>query len=188
MVLACLELDLRDADGCTTITDVRIELACRSTLLPTGTLQNCSAGWRRAVRGEQVTAATTPAARGCSPTGWPGRRTSCTVAIPVSAPLLPGSLRHAVTLTSLSARGWVEEDLAGIGYDPELPAIVVSLVDRPTNELLRLRVKGTGTMPVYGADPPVPLAGVWGGPPGSVDNGHDVLLTFANRPTENGES
>jgi hypothetical protein len=111
-----------------------------------------------------------------------------TVSIPVSAPLLPGSLRHAVTLTSLSSRGWVEEDLAGIGYDPELPAIMVSLVDRPTNELLRLRIKGTGTMPVYGADPAVPLAGVWGGPPGGPENGHDVLLTFANRPSENGES
>ncbi|HEX4727348.1 MAG TPA: hypothetical protein VH298_06095, partial [Jatrophihabitans sp.] len=73
-------------------------------------------------------------------------------------------------------------------YDPELPAILVSLVDRPTNELLRLRIKGTGTMPVYGVDPVVPLAGVWGGPPGGTDNGHDVLLTFANRPSENGES
>ena len=111
-----------------------------------------------------------------------------TLVIPVSAPLLPGSLRHAVTVTSLSPRGWVEEDLSGVGYDPELPAIVVSMVDRPTNALLRLRVKGTGTMPVYGADPLVPLAGVWGGPPGSADDGHDVLLTFANRPTENGES
>ena len=44
VVLACLELDLRDADGCTTITDVRIELGCRSTLLPTATITELCCG------------------------------------------------------------------------------------------------------------------------------------------------
>jgi hypothetical protein len=187
VVLACLELDLRDADGCTTITDVRIELACRSTLLPTSTLQELVCGLAPGLFSEQVEHRDAGGPRVFAD-GVAWAEDELTVAIPVSAPLLPSSIRHAVTLTSLSSRGWVEEDLAGIGYDPELPAILVSLVDRPTNELLRLRIKGTGTMPVYGVDPVVPLAGVWGGPPGGTDNGHDVLLTFANRPSENGES
>jgi hypothetical protein len=187
VLLACLELDLRDADGCTTITDVRIELACRSTLLPTGTVQELVCGLAPGLFSEQVTQRDAGGPRVFAE-GVAWSEDELTVTIPVSAPLLPGSLRHAVTLTSLSPRGWVEEDLAGIGYDPELPAILVSLVDRPTNELLRLRIRGTGTMPVYGAEPPVPLAGVWGGPPGGVENGHDALLTFANRPNEKEES
>jgi hypothetical protein len=189
VVLACLELDLRDADGCTTISDVRIELACRNTLLPSATIQELVCGLAPGLIDDRDDPADTDAggprvfADGVS---W--SEDELTVTIPVSAPLVPGSLRHAVAVTSLSPRGWVEEDLAGVGYDPQLPAIVVSMVDRPTNALLRLRVKGSGAMPVYGAEPLVPLAGVWGGPPGSADDGHDVLLTFANRPSENGES
>src|SRR6185437_3135840 len=54
VVLACLELDLRDADGCTTITDVRIELACRSTLLPTSTVQELVCGLAPGLFSEQV--------------------------------------------------------------------------------------------------------------------------------------
>ncbi|HJQ02661.1 MAG TPA: hypothetical protein VJ851_13760 [Jatrophihabitans sp.] len=190
VVLACLELDLHDADGCTTITDVRIDLGCRRTLLPTATISELCCGLAPGLlHAEQDGPGDDAGGPRVFADGVSWSEDELTVVIPVSAPLLPGSLRHAVTLTSLSARGWVEEDLSGIGYDPELPAIVVSLVDRPTNALLRLRVKGTGTMPVYGADPPVPLAGVWGGPPpGSADDGHDVLLTFANRSIENGES
>jgi hypothetical protein len=189
VVLACLELDLRDADGCTTITDVRHNLGCRTTLLPTATIGELCCGLApdllHAGQGDPSGDAGGPRVF-LDGVSWSEDR--LTLVIPMSAPLLPGSLRHAVTVTSLSPRGWVEEDLSGIAYDPEPPAIVVSMVDRPTNPLLRLQVKGTGTMPVYGADPPVPLAGAWGGPPGSVDDGHDVLMTFANRPIENGES
>ncbi|HST47793.1 hypothetical protein [Jatrophihabitans sp.] len=188
VVLACLELDLRDADGCTTITDVRIDLGCRSTLLPTATLTELCCGLAPGLVRDEAGSADDAGGPRVFADGVAWSEDGLTLVIPVSAPLVPGSLRHAITVTSLSARGWVEEDLSGVGYDPELPAIVVSMVDRPTNALLRLRVKGTGTMPVYGAEPLVPLAGVWGGPPGTADDGHDVLLTFANRPTENGES
>jgi hypothetical protein len=82
----------------------------------------------------------------------------------------------------------VDEDIDAVRFDSEGPAIVVDLADRPVNEIVRLIVKGTGSTPVYGAFPPVPLAGVSGGPPGTVNDGHDAVLVFANRLTENGET
>jgi hypothetical protein len=51
-----------------------------------------------------------------------------------------------------------------------------------------LIVKGTDSTPVYGAFPPVPLAGVSGGPPGTARDGHDAVLILDNRLTENRET
>jgi hypothetical protein len=56
----------------------------------------------------------------------------------------------------------------------------VQLADRPVNELVRLVVRGTGSTPIVGADPTVPLAGLYGGPPGTRHDGHDAVLMFRN--------
>ena len=184
--LACVELDVRDADGCTTIDEVRVEFACRTTLLPTATIQELACGLAPGVIDEH--AAEDAGGPRVLTEGVTWSEDERTLYIPVSAPLSAGSLRRAIRITSLSARGWVDEDLDGVRYEPDGPAIVVDLADRPVNALIRLIVKGTGPTPVYGADPPVPLAGVWGGPPGSADDGHDAVVSFANNLTQNGES
>ena len=50
--LACVTLDLRDADGCTTIEDVRADLACRAALLPTATIQELACALAAGVIGD----------------------------------------------------------------------------------------------------------------------------------------
>ena len=106
----------------------------------------------------------------------------------MTAALNPGSLRRAVQITSLSQRGWVDEDIDAVRYEADPPAIVIELADRPVNPLVRVIVRGTGPTPVYGEDPAVPLSGLWGeGPPGTAANGHDAVITSDNRPPENGE-
>ena len=103
-----------------------------------------------------------------------------TLTINVTAPLVQGSIRRAIAITSLSSRGWVDEDIDRIRYDSKNLAVIVNLADRPINEVVRLIVCGTGPTPVFGSDPPVPLAGLVGGPPGSADDGVDAVLTFDN--------
>jgi hypothetical protein len=187
VTLACLEFEVRDADGCTTIEDrPRIELTCRTALLPTSTIQELTCGLAPGL-GD---AATDEDAGGprvlADDVTWSGD--GRVLYIPVSAELNPGSVRRAVRITSLSRRGWVDEDIEAVRFDPEGPAIVVDMADRPANEIVRLIVKGTGSTPVFGEYPAVPLAGVSGGPPGSVNDGHDAVLVFADRLTENGET
>jgi hypothetical protein len=187
VTLACLEIDVRDADGCITIEDTpRIELACRTALLPTSVIQELTCGFAPGVAdcgsaedagGPRVLA---------DDVAWSDDRR--TLYIPVSAELNPGSVRRAVRITSLSRRGWVDEDIDTVRFDPDGPAIVVDLADRPVNEMVRLIVKGTDSTPVYGAVPPVPLAGVSGGPPGTARDGHDAVLILDNRLTENRET
>jgi hypothetical protein len=106
----------------------------------------------------------------------------------VTAALNPGSLRRAIRITSLSQRGWVDEAIDTVRYQADTQEIVIELADRPVNPLVRVVVRGTGSTPVYGEDPAVPLAGLQGqSPPGNPVDGHDAVLTFPNRPPENGE-
>jgi len=109
-----------------------------------------------------------------------------TIRIAVTADLVPGSVKRAVKLTSLSDRGWVDEDIYQTHHEPGY--LVVELADPPANDTVRLIVKGTGPTPVFGADPLVPLAGVVGGPPGTADDGHDAVLTFPNPTTHQEEA
>ena len=87
-------------------------------------------------------------------------------------------MRRAVAITSLSSRGWVDEDIETVRYEAEGPAIVVEMADRPVNRVVRVVVRGTGHTPVYGSDPLIPLAGLWGGPPGAENDGHNAVLSF----------
>ena len=184
--LACVTLDLRDADGCTTIEDVRADLTCRAALLPTATIQELACALAAGVIGDAaVPDAGGPRVRADDVDWSPDERR---LYLPVTAALNPGSLRRAVRITSLSQRGWVDEDIDAVRYEADPPAIVIELADRPVNPLVRVIVRGTGSTPVYGEDPAVPLAGLWGeGPPGTAADGHDAVITFDNRPPENGE-
>ena len=101
-------------------------------------------------------------------------------AFDVTAPLVPGSVRRAVRMTSLSARGWVDEDIDAVRYDPDGPGIVIEMADRPVNALVRILVHGTGPTPVVGTDPLLPLAGLAGAPQVSPDDGRDAVMTLDN--------
>lgn len=178
VVLAAVEIDVKEDGGCTEITDIRLEPLVRRTLLPTGTIQDLTCGLAPGLLGQ---------APGGDAGGPRVIRDSMTLSddgvtllFQVTKPLIPGSVRRAIAITSLSARGWVDEDIDTVRYDPEDLAVVVRLADRPINEIVRLIVRGTGETPVFGSDPAVPLAGLVAGPPGSVDDGVDAVLTFAN--------
>jgi hypothetical protein len=187
VTLACLEIGVRDADGCTTIEDTpKIKLACRTALLPTATIQELACGFAAGV-GDSAADQDAGGPRVLAgEAGW--SEDERTLYIPVTAELNPGSVRRAVRITSLSRRGWVDEDINAVRVDSDGRAIVVDMDDRPVNATVRVIVKGTGSTPVYGTNPAVPLAGVLGGPPGTVSDGHDAVLVFANRRTENGET
>ena len=104
--------------------------------------------------------------------------------VPVSAHLVAGSVRRAVMVTSLSARGWIEEDVESVRYDPENTRIVVRMAARPQNSVVRLVVRGTGPTPVYGVSPAAPLAGVHGGPPAGRHDGRDAVITVTDGARE----
>ena len=54
----------------------------------------------------------------------------------VTQSLIRGSIRRGVAITSLSSRGWVDEEIDTVGYEHqeyEHPEVIISLVDRPMN-------------------------------------------------------
>jgi len=185
VVLADVEIDVQQRDGCPEITRVRLDRAVRTALLPTATIQDLTCGLAPGLIGDE----------GSVDAGGPrvigedivlsenGRR----LVIPVTAALAASSVPRSVGITSLSATkagGWVVEDIYDTkyhgAYDGKWPAIVVDLADRPVNDLIRVVVKGTGPRPVMGEEPAVPLAGLVGGPPGTSHDGHDAVWTFDN--------
>jgi hypothetical protein len=196
--LACVEVDLRDADGCTTIDDVRLDECCRCVLLPTQVITELLIGLAAGVLGRDDPGH----GHGEGPGGEHGHHPGegprvyadevvwdegarCYL-VPVSAELVAGSVRRAVSVTSLSARGWVEEDVESVRYDPPGHRIVVQLAARPMNSVVRLMIRGTGPTPVYGVSPAAPLAGVWGGPAAGRHDGHDAVVTVTGRGEEAG--
>jgi hypothetical protein len=180
VVLACVDVEVRDVDGRTEICNPpTVDTSVRTTLLPTATIQELVCGLGPTLA--------PPDDGGDDDAGGPrvyadrvhvaddGTR----IIVPVSGSLYPGSVRRAVVVTSLSARGWVDEDVHSVRYAPEGPAIIVEMADRPVNEIVRVLLRGTGPTPVFGDDPPAPLAGVVGGPPCGHD-GRDAVVTFTN--------
>jgi len=184
VVLARVEIDVRDRDGCSEIIEIRPDPDVRTALLPTATIQELTCGSAPALLDEPA---------GEDPDGgdaggprvipesvrWSEGATR--LHFEVTAPLMPGSVsRRSVHLTSLAERGWVEEEIYSVTYDDLELRVTVTLADPPINEVVRLCVDGTCATPVLGRDPVVPLAGLVGGPPGDVNDGHDAALTLRN--------
>jgi hypothetical protein len=187
VVLAAVEIHVKEESGCTEIVDVCIDPLVRRSLLPTATIQ-------------ELSCAVAPAIFGAAPDSDAGGprvirdslRVSddgLTITFKVTQRLIRGSIKRGVAITSLSSRGWVDEEIDTVGYEHlehEHPEVTITLVDRPINEIVRLIVRGTGETPVFGSDPAVPLAGFVGGPPGGTDDGVDAVMTFPN-PVERTE-
>ena len=180
VALACVEVDVRERDGCLEIVQVRVDPHIRTALLPTATIQELNCGLAPGLIGEDSAA----------DAGGPrviGERISLSndgnrLVIPLTAPLAePSVFLGSVGVTSLSADkgGWIVEDVFDTKFDAEQQALVVAMADRPRHDHVRIIVKGTGPRPLLGADT-VPLAGLVGGPPGSKHDGHDAVWTLAN--------
>ncbi|MGH3511150.1 MAG: hypothetical protein ACRDRB_02585 [Pseudonocardiaceae bacterium] len=178
VVLASVKIGVHENGDYVEIVDIHPDYTARTALLPTSTIQELSCALAPGLINADVSVdAGGPRVDADSrELSHEGRRLS----IAVTAPLNPGSLRRAVRLTSLSIRGWVDEDIDAVRYDADDQRIVIELADRPINEIVRLTVRGTGPTPVFGLAPAVPLAGLVGGPPGTSHDGHDAVLTFEN--------
>lgn len=174
VVLACVSIVVDDSSGCLEVVDVHVDPTCRNALLPTATIQELLCGLAPTVIGPVAEDAGGPRVRSVE---WSEDETSCV--IHVTKPLNQGSAgRRAVRITSLSHRGWVDEDIDTAHYKPGDTRIVVTLADAPAYDTVRLIVHGTGPTPVFGQDPSVPLAGLVSDPPGSRNDGHDAILVF----------
>ncbi|WP_127500898.1 hypothetical protein [Actinoplanes solisilvae] len=176
VVLAAVTITVRDADDNKEIRKVVPDPCVRRTLLPTATIQDLTTG-------ENPDA--TPGGDAGGPRVIPGSlhwsdNDRC-LSIDLTAAVNESSAEDAVTVTSLSDRGWVTEDINRIEHQPGPPhQLLIHLDDRPAYPLVRVLVRGTGDRPVYGTDPPVPLAGIVGGPPATEHDGHDAALTMPN--------
>jgi hypothetical protein len=179
VLLAAIEIDVRERDGCAEIMDVRLDRHVRTALLPTGTIQEMAFGLDR------VAAVEEPSFDADGPQVIGDKiqlsTNGLTVTVPVTKALAVGSVIGAITVTSLSPSdgAWVDE-FCFAEFDPEEHAIVVRFRRVPANDVIRIVVKGTGPKPVMSADPPVPLAGLQGGPPGSKHDGHDAVWMLPN--------
>jgi hypothetical protein len=180
VVLARVEIDVRDTDGCLDVLEVRVDGCIRTALIPTTTIQDLACGLAPELIGDLGDPRDAGGPR-VDPDSIEWSEDALRLTFAVTAPLVPGTVtRRSIAITSLAERGWVEEDLYSVTYRPEHRHVVVHLADRPVNELVRLVVRGTGAMPVFGEDPVAPLAGIVGGPPGTVHEGHDAVLSLRN--------
>ena len=181
VVLAAVVINIKDTDGTPDVTVDVPDTSVRTVLLPTSVIQELACGLAAALIG--ATGAHDgggPRVTGEAELGDTELGTGRLLSFAVTADVVPAFLRRAIAITSLSDRGWVEEDIDTVRYEPKGRRVIVELADRPINELIRIVVRGTGTTPVYGDQPRVPLAGRVGGPPGTADNGLDAVLTLRN--------
>jgi hypothetical protein len=178
VVLACLEIKIKRQDDCTEVECVQIDTCCRRALLPTATIQELLCGLAPGLIEPDGATDDAGGPRICRESvKWSAGGSK--VGFSVTAPLNESTVRDAVRITSLRDRGWVDEDVIGVRfYDDN--NVEVELADPPAYEIVRLIVKGTGPVPAFGADPPLPLAGFEGGPPCTADDGRDAVLTFTN--------
>lgn len=179
--LACIRVKVRNQSGCAEIDgDMSIDDCCRRALLPTTVIQDlvCALAPGLIGTGDPFTGVGPQAVPGSIEWGHHPRELS----FRVTADVLPATLtRDSVLVSSLSPAGWVVEDLdRRPRYDAHEKRIIVRLADRPAHPLIRVLVIGTGVTPVYGAEPPVPFAGLVGDDPGTTGQGRDAVVTADN--------
>ncbi|MFK0252427.1 hypothetical protein [Streptomyces sp. NPDC090445] len=178
VVLARLTVELTEYDGCVRVDDVRIDPSVRTAVLPTTTLQELACGLAPGLVGALPEADAGGPRLIRDSLAWSREHTVLT--FDVTAPLAPGCAEPGgVEITSLSdtGRGWATDEVAGIGISADGRRVRVDLDQRPAYETVRIRIRGTGPTPLYGDAPRAPFAGPDGGPPGTLDEGHDAVVT-----------
>ena len=183
VLLGCIRLTIKDNAGCPEIVDSCLDTCRRPTLLPSRVIQDLLCGLAPGL----IDACEPDADRVTGPQvvrdsiKWSAKNCK-EFSFAVTGDLMQDTLtRASVTVTSLSDRGWIVEDLERRPrYRAENKRVRVRLADRPASPLIRVVVRGTGPTPVYGTDPQVPLAGVVGDDPDYTGQGRDAVLTTKN--------
>ncbi|MFI5979786.1 hypothetical protein ACIBEA_02795 [Streptomyces sp. NPDC051555] len=178
VVLARLTVEVTQYEECVRIGAVTLDAGVRTAILPTTTVQELLCALAPGLIG----APAAPDAGGprLVPDSLTWSREHTVLSFDVTAPLTPGSAEpEGVEISSLSdaGRGWADDEVAGIRISTDGHRVKVDLDQRPAYETVRIRVRGTGSKPLYGKDPAVPFAGVVGGPPGTADEGNDAIIT-----------
>ncbi|MEO8333805.1 MAG: hypothetical protein ABI664_02450 [bacterium] len=110
-------------------------------------------------------------------------KSSRRISLDFSAPL---SLRavgvEQFSVTAFSSKGgWTTLDISDVKLDSAANTVVLEMKDTITaSSTIRLIARGTGPQPLLGTDH-VPLAGAIGGPPGSVNDGHDFVIMLRRK-------
>jgi hypothetical protein len=91
-----------------------------------------------------------------------------------------GPDQFSVTAFSIKG-GWTTFDIKDVTLDSTANTVLIALKDTIASGLtIRLIARGTGPQPLLGTDH-VPLAGAVGGPPGSVNDGHDFVIMLRRK-------
>ncbi len=178
VVLARLTVGLTEYDGCVRIEDVAVDPDVRTAVLPTTTLQELACGLAPGVVG--VAAETDAGGPRLIRDSVAWSREHTVLTFEVTAPLAAGSAEpEGIEITSLSdtGRGWATDEIAGIAVSADGRRVKVDLDQRPAYDTVRICIRGTGPKPLYGDAPRAPFAGPAGGPPGTLDEGHDAVVT-----------
>ncbi len=172
------------ADGTRTTSIATIDTSVRTSHVPTTTVTDLLTA---AVDGSASSGGgASPDAGGprLQPTcGWDGD----TATVTVVGTLLAGSLTEGITVQSFDASAatpqWAPLSFTASFDEPSQTLTVDTNASAvlAVGDWVRIVVWGTGATPVMGpgaaaGDPPVPLGGAVGGPPGSVGLGHDVAF------------
>lgn len=181
VVLATVTISVRDRDGCPFIEQLTVEPTTRDVLLPTATIQQLTCGLAPAL----------DAASGHGDGGGPQvdagearlieETSRWWVWLPVTAPVVRGSLHHNFRVESFSPTAgdaWHSEEIQSVSSTEDGMAIVVDLASAPRYSTLRVWIRGTGPSPVMGVAPPEPLAGVVGEPPTTFRHGRDAAVVL----------
>lgn len=179
VVLARLTVELTEYDACVRIGGVTVDPAVRTAILPTTTVQELVCGLAPGLLGSG--GEEDAGGPRLIPASLTWERENTRLTFEVTAPLAKGSAEpEGVEITSLSAqgRGWATDEVAAVRLSPDRRRVWVDLDQRPAYETVRIRIRGTGPKPLYGAAPHhVPFAGLVGGPPGTRHEGHDAVVT-----------
>ncbi|MFB6806971.1 hypothetical protein [Streptomyces sp. NPDC056387] len=178
VVLARLTVELTEYDGCVRVEEVYADPSVRTAVLPTTTIQELLCALAPGIVGAAAPADAGGPRLVAGSLAWSREHT--VLGFEVTAPLAPGSAEaEGVEITSLSdtGRGWATDEVAGIRVSADGRRVKVDLDQRPAYETVRVRIRGTGPKPLYGAHPRAPFAGPEGGPPGTADEGHDAVVT-----------
>jgi hypothetical protein len=104
-------------------------------------------------------------------------RTGKKITITVDKPLEPRSVGPAAFRVARLEGGWEPIKVRSTDPSDDALSVEVGLMKDPGASLVRFIARGTGQMPLLGADH-VPLAGGADSPPGTADDGHDYVHMF----------
>jgi hypothetical protein len=180
VVLGTVKATLVVGEGCTRLSSLAVTPRPRQALLPTNVLQDLVCALAPGLIGPKG-----ESAGSCGDAGGPRLISEVNWIVPrseftfdVSLPLAIGSQERGVEVSSLSdgARGWSREQVEEITLSEDAGTVTVRMNAPVDFETVRIIIRGTGRFPMVGANG-VPFAGRKGGPPGSLDDGHDAVIT-----------